>query len=81
MVEHSIPALEVVLVFITIYIYLHIYYYFLLKTVRSCARVLLHYCPAAGYLRNARNWDRVILGPEPGRSTLYLSTSVLKYNL
>ena len=39
MVEHSIPALEVVLVFITIY--LHIYFIFLLKTVRSCARVFL----------------------------------------
>ena len=36
MVEHSIPALEVVLVFITIY--LHI---FLLKTARCCARVFL----------------------------------------
>ena len=39
LVEHSIPALEVVLVFITIY--LHIFFIFLSKTVRSCARVFL----------------------------------------
>ena len=26
-------------------------------------------------------WRRHIYGPEPGRNTLYLSTSVLKYNL
>ena len=36
MVEHAIPALEVVFVFITIY--LHI---FLLKPVRSCERGIL----------------------------------------
>ena len=36
MVEHSIPALEVVLVFITIYLHM-----FLLKHVRSCARGIL----------------------------------------
>ena len=39
MVEHSIPAIEVVVVFITIY--LHIYFIFLLKTVQSCARVFI----------------------------------------
>ena len=36
MVEHSIPALEVVVVSITIYLQ-----FFLLKTVRSCARVFI----------------------------------------
>ena len=37
MVKHSIPAFEVVLVFITILIWI----FFLLKAVRSCARVIV----------------------------------------
>ena len=50
--------------------------YIFMKSATESHNVILHSIVRSDSLSTSPLWQ-----PEPGRSTLYLSTSVLKYNL